>query len=198
MSKSPNFKREQAMPEVARAIKRAYRKHRRPVSVADIRPYLENSRQPVRTPSDKVAWFSQRWTKNDPKYRSLFEQFHRKPPNGPPPYFYSPRDAKPGTARQERAEKFELVKKRRGDEPRKAQRLLKGLARAGFQQDPKVRKAIEQYSMRVAKKYFRLKRFAVSDTSATQPYDLVCVKSKSQGKIYVEVKGTQTRGEKLC
>jgi hypothetical protein len=60
----------------------------------------------------------------------------------------------------------------------------------GFTVDPRVRRAIELYAMRLAQEHYEKKKYTV--TKVGKPYDLRCSRS---GKIlYVEVKGTQTSG----
>ena len=63
----------------------------------------------------------------------------------------------------------------------------------GFLLDGKLRKALEDYAMEAAKKYFRSKGYDVEDHHQDHPYDLRCTK-KNEG-LYVEVKGTQTNGK---
>lgn len=66
-------------------------------------------------------------------------------------------------------------------------------ARQGRQIDPKVRKLVEARAMKMAAAYYEKRGYSVEDTSATQPYDLVC---RAPGAEFrVEVKGTQTLGE---
>jgi hypothetical protein len=62
----------------------------------------------------------------------------------------------------------------------------------GFQLDSRVRKALEDYAMDAAKRYFEAKRYEYDDTSKTRPYDLIC--RRGSDVLYVEVKGTQTDG----
>lgn len=62
----------------------------------------------------------------------------------------------------------------------------------GFLLDSKLRKALEDYAMEAAKKYFRSKGYEVEDRSKGSPYDLQCTKANE--RLYVEVKGTQTEG----
>jgi hypothetical protein len=63
---------------------------------------------------------------------------------------------------------------------------------AGFQPNPKIRKAVELYAMDKAEKEFRNRGYEVKDVSQKRPYDLLC--SKSTELKYVEVKGTQSSG----
>lgn len=63
---------------------------------------------------------------------------------------------------------------------------------AGFQSNPRIRKAIEKYAMDWAEKNLKLKYNKVKDTHKNKPYDFVC-----DEKLYVEVKGTQTNGNSV-
>lgn len=65
----------------------------------------------------------------------------------------------------------------------------------GFASSAEVRKALEDYSMRCARRYFEAMGFDVEDRSANHPYDLFATKDGRE--VYVEVKGTQTSGEKI-
>lgn len=72
--------------------------------------------------------------------------------------------------------------------------LEKSYARSqGFMLDSKLRKALEDYSMKKAERHFKSRGYSVSDDSKNQPYDLKCVREDET--LYVEVKGTQTDGE---
>jgi hypothetical protein len=62
----------------------------------------------------------------------------------------------------------------------------------GFLLDSKLRKALDDYAMEAAKKFFRSKGYNVEDRSKGNPYDLRCTKAKE--RLQVEVKGTQTDG----
>lgn len=65
----------------------------------------------------------------------------------------------------------------------------------GFTSDPLVKKAVEDYAMRCATRYFEAMGFRVEDKSGNHPFDLLCEKD---GKaVHVEVKGTRTMGEKV-
>ncbi|MGH9669278.1 MAG: protein NO VEIN domain-containing protein [Terriglobales bacterium] len=63
---------------------------------------------------------------------------------------------------------------------------------AGFQSNPAIRKAIEDWAMKCARKYLRQRYTHIRDTSATKPFDFTCRRGKTA--FYVEVKGTQTAG----
>jgi Domain of unknown function (DUF3883) len=67
---------------------------------------------------------------------------------------------------------------------------------AGFQSDPRIRKEIEEYAMECARKYLiRRKYKEITRTDDRRCYDFTC---RENGKtIYVEVKGSQTGGEKV-
>jgi hypothetical protein len=62
----------------------------------------------------------------------------------------------------------------------------------GFQIDSKLRRAIELYAMDKATKHFVSLGYDVEDTSKIKPYDLKC--TKGSRTIFVEVKGTQSKG----
>jgi len=55
--------------------------------------------------------------------------------------------------------------------------------------------AIENYSMKRAKKYFEDLGYIVKDVSSIHSYDLHCIKDDKE--LLVEVKGTQTDGKKI-
>ncbi|MDX6270298.1 MAG: hypothetical protein QOD28_1521 [Acidobacteriota bacterium] len=63
----------------------------------------------------------------------------------------------------------------------------------GFAVSPEVRRAIEIYAMQRAIEFFKGKGYDVEDTSMNNPFDLFCIKGTDE--LFVEVKGTQTRGE---
>jgi hypothetical protein len=63
----------------------------------------------------------------------------------------------------------------------------------GYADSPEVRRAIELQAMAHATKYFVDLGYEVEDTSANRPYDLVARRGAEHW--YVEVKGTQSRGE---
>ncbi len=65
----------------------------------------------------------------------------------------------------------------------------------GYVSSPERRKAIEMRAMTAAEDFFNEEGYAVRDTSANRPYDLVCTKGGEL--LYVEVKGTTTDGEKV-
>ncbi len=57
------------------------------------------------------------------------------------------------------------------------------------------RKAVEDYAMRMATRYFEVRGFKVIDRSRTQPFDLEC--RRGDRHLLVEVKGTQTPGDEI-
>lgn len=73
--------------------------------------------------------------------------------------------------------------------------LSHSLGGQGFQTDVETRLMIEEYSMKACMKYYKKKKYTVSDVSATQPYDILL--EKDGVEILVEVKGTQTSGRKI-
>jgi hypothetical protein len=67
---------------------------------------------------------------------------------------------------------------------------------AGFQSDPRIRKAIELHAMNEAQKALENRGFSkLENTSATKPYDFTCWRKAK--KFFVEVKGTQTLGKSV-
>jgi hypothetical protein len=65
----------------------------------------------------------------------------------------------------------------------------------GFLLDSKLRKALEDYAMDAAKRYFEAQLYNWDDHSKTRPYDLRC--TQDEEVLYVEVKGTQTDGGEI-
>jgi hypothetical protein len=63
---------------------------------------------------------------------------------------------------------------------------------AGFQSNPKIRRAVELHAMEVVRTSFENKGYQVTDVSSGRPYDFLC--TKGSVTKYVEVKGTQTGG----
>ncbi len=63
---------------------------------------------------------------------------------------------------------------------------------AGYQSNPRIRRAIENYAMSWAFKRLRELGLAPVDTHTTKPYDFLCNAGGSD--LYVEVKGTQEDG----
>jgi hypothetical protein len=68
-----------------------------------------------------------------------------------------------------------------------------GASGQGFLMSPRVRKAIEEHAVEIAKAHYVGKGYAVEIKG--KPYDLHC--SRDGNEIYVEVKGTQTAGEEV-
>ena len=67
---------------------------------------------------------------------------------------------------------------------------------AGFQSDPAIRKAVEQFAMTEAHAVLVGKGYKnLRDTSKFKPYDYTC--ERDGKKFFVEVKGTQTSGKTL-
>jgi hypothetical protein len=67
---------------------------------------------------------------------------------------------------------------------------------AGFEQDKRIRDAIEDYSMACAKRFFKREGYSVEDKSRTESYDLLCIKNGIN--LFVEVKGTRSRGDSIA
>lgn len=65
----------------------------------------------------------------------------------------------------------------------------------GFQSDVETRLKIEEYAMNTCRDYFESKGYAVTDTSANNPFDFIV--SKGKKTKYVEVKGTQTKADSI-
>ena len=67
---------------------------------------------------------------------------------------------------------------------------------AGFQSNPAIRRAVEEYAMSKAHSTLAAMGYTnLTDTSKLRPYDFTC---ERHGKsFYVEVKGTQTTGTAL-
>jgi hypothetical protein len=63
----------------------------------------------------------------------------------------------------------------------------------GFQLDSKLRNALEEYAMDAAQQYFVSEGYDVKVDTRNHPYDLLCTRKKEL--LYVEVKGTQTKGK---
>jgi hypothetical protein len=66
---------------------------------------------------------------------------------------------------------------------------------AGFQSNPKIRQAIEDYAMRWAERELNKAGLKPQDKSKTKSYDFLC--SESGAELYVEVKGTQANGNSV-
>ncbi|MGY3320776.1 protein NO VEIN domain-containing protein [Arthrobacter sp. TE12232] len=70
-----------------------------------------------------------------------------------------------------------------------------GAAGQGLQMDAEVRKAIEDAAQDRLMSYFRDRSWAVTDTRQNRPYDAVA--DKGTERIYLEAKGTQSRGDSV-
>jgi hypothetical protein len=66
---------------------------------------------------------------------------------------------------------------------------------AGFESNPRVRRAVESRAMEVVERYYRRLGFAVTDVHKKRSYDFECQSSKK--KLFVEVKGTKNLGETI-
>ena len=64
--------------------------------------------------------------------------------------------------------------------------------RAGFQSNPRIRRAIEDYAMRRAKEHLDKLGYKPKDKHRTESYDFLC--DVAGAELYVEVKGTQDDG----
>lgn len=65
----------------------------------------------------------------------------------------------------------------------------------GFQSNPRIRRAIEDYAMRRAKTHLEKLGFMPIDKHARESYDFLC--DVNGAALYVEVKGTQDNGESV-
>jgi hypothetical protein len=63
---------------------------------------------------------------------------------------------------------------------------------AGFQSNPRIRRAIEDYAMNRAMKWLAENGFNPRDKHKNNPYDILCAAAGAD--LYVEVKGTQDAG----
>jgi hypothetical protein len=66
---------------------------------------------------------------------------------------------------------------------------------AGFQSNPCIRRAIEEYAMRWAEKRLKQLGYGPVDTHKNKPYDFLC--NVAGADLYVEVKGTQDDGRSV-
>ncbi|WP_028280803.1 DUF3883 domain-containing protein [Arthrobacter sp. H5] len=67
-----------------------------------------------------------------------------------------------------------------------------GASGQGLQMDPDVRRAIENAAQDRLMRYYRDRGWTVTDTRQNHPYDAVAVRDTE--RIYLEAKGTQSRG----
>jgi len=65
----------------------------------------------------------------------------------------------------------------------------------GFQSNPRIRKAIEQYAMDWAEKHLTKLKYPYRDTHKNKPYDFVCTIDGAD--VFVEVKGMQDDGKAI-
>lgn len=66
---------------------------------------------------------------------------------------------------------------------------------SGFQSNPRIRRAIELYAMKLAEKHFTKLGYEYRDTHKNKPYDFVCTIKGAE--IFVEVKGMQDDGKAI-
>jgi hypothetical protein len=66
---------------------------------------------------------------------------------------------------------------------------------AGFQSNPRIRRAIEEYAMQWAQRHLHGLKYAPRDTHKNKPYDFVCVIDGTE--VFVEVKGMQDSGKAI-
>jgi len=66
---------------------------------------------------------------------------------------------------------------------------------AGYESNPKIRRAVEERAMDAVKEYYLREGYAVVDKSRTESFDLLC--EKSGVKLFVEVKGTRADGKTI-
>lgn len=69
----------------------------------------------------------------------------------------------------------------------------KGEDGAGYEADPKVRKAVEERAVTLAKEIYALRGYSVEEVG--KPFDLRCRREIEE--IHVEVKGTRSKGESV-
>jgi hypothetical protein len=74
-----------------------------------------------------------------------------------------------------------------------AERALARSQGQGFARTPEERRALEDYAMAAAQRYFEGKGFDVQNVCKARSYDLECTKGNVQ--LHVEVKGTTTLGD---
>jgi hypothetical protein len=65
----------------------------------------------------------------------------------------------------------------------------------GFRVSPEIRRAIDVYAMRKAEEYFRNAGYETKDVHKNRPFDLLC--SRGSARLFVEVKGTRSKGEQV-
>jgi hypothetical protein len=67
---------------------------------------------------------------------------------------------------------------------------------AGFESNPKIRRAIELQAMSKVRQYYERSGYVVKDVHKTKSYDFEC--SFKQQLTYVEIKGTRSEGESIA
>jgi hypothetical protein len=89
-------------------------------------------------------------------------------------------------------------------EPPEQQEMLVAVTQAtgkrrithGYQTNPAVRRAVERYAMGRAMAHYATLGWQITDVSATQPYDLFCLRQRGE-ELHVEVKGTTSDGSQI-
>jgi len=66
---------------------------------------------------------------------------------------------------------------------------------AGFQSNPRIRRAIEKYAMDCAEKHMKKLGYVPRDTHSNKPYDFICTIKGAE--FFVEVKGMQDDGKEI-
>jgi len=91
-----------------------------------------------------------------------------------------------------------LVEPEADAEAESADAVERAVARAkgqGFARTPEQRRVLEEYSMKVARRYYRRLGYSVEDVSKQRSYDLEC--RRRNRVLHVEVKGTMTDGRSI-
>ena len=108
-------------------------------------------------------------------------------------YSWKPGLGKPGTTRQvatRTSKRTSAAKQQTSQSSKPSSSNAKPSGGQGYEQNPLVRKAIENRAMQVAKSVYEKNGYSVEDTSANSSYDLRCTK-EGKREILVEVKGTR-------
>ena len=66
---------------------------------------------------------------------------------------------------------------------------------AGFQSNPRIRRAIENYAMAWAERHLAKLKYPYRDTHKNKPYDFICTIDGAE--VFVEVKGMQDNGKAI-
>ena len=66
---------------------------------------------------------------------------------------------------------------------------------AGFQSNPRIRRAIEDYAMAWAERHLAKLKYPYRDTHKNKPYDFICTIDGAE--VFVEVKGMQDNGKAI-